>query len=86
MPKTEGPVTVAQAWDDYHEIVIPQNAGPLQVRECKRAFYAGAESLMVTISHGLSEALEVRQEDVEHLVALQAELMAFARDVGEGRE
>lgn len=77
--------SVAQAWDDYRAIVIPKNAGPTQVRECRRAFYAGAESLLVQIMQGLSPGPDSMQSDEDYLNALHAELHAFAREVKEGR-
>jgi len=77
--------SVAQAWDDYRALIVPKNAGPTQVQECRRAFYAGAESLFALIGQKLSDTQEVRDSDVAHLAALNDELLAFAHDVTKGR-
>jgi hypothetical protein len=46
--------TVRDEWNEYRQKVLPPTAPPIQVRECRRAFYAGAEMLMIQILHGLS--------------------------------
>jgi hypothetical protein len=77
--------SIAQAWDDYRAIVVPKNAGPTQVQECRRAFYAGAESLLVVILQGLSPGPDSTPSDEDYIARLHAELHAFARDCKEGR-
>jgi hypothetical protein len=79
-----GPRTVEQAWGDYRLLVVPKTAGPAQIKELRRAFYAGAESLMVQILNGLSPGADCTPSDEDYLTALQAELLAFARDVKKG--
>ncbi len=34
-----------EAWRDYQEMVIPDNAGLTQIEETRRAFYAGAATV-----------------------------------------
>jgi hypothetical protein len=36
-------------WNDYYKLVVPVNAGPTQLIETRRAFYAGAIALMNVI-------------------------------------
>ena len=73
--------SVAQAWDDYRAIVMPKNAGPTQVKECRRAFYAGAETLFA-----MTRLLEPAfiPDDAAYVANLHDELIAFAHDVQEG--
>lgn len=33
--------TIAAVWDDYRKHVLPENCGPIQLTETRRAFYAG---------------------------------------------
>jgi hypothetical protein len=80
-----GPATVAEAWDDYRAIVIPKTAGHTQVKECRRAFYAGAESLLLLVMHGLTPGPDSTPSDEDFISALHAELHAFARECKEGR-
>jgi hypothetical protein len=81
MPK---PRTVAQAWGDYRLLVVSKTASAAQIKEIRRAFYAGAESLMVEILNGLSPGPDAKPSDEDFLNALHAELLAFASDVKKG--
>ena len=76
---------VANAWADYRRSVIPVGAPPVQLKESKRAFYAGAEMLILAIMNGLSAGPDSSPEDEGMLEAIHTELLAFARDVKEGR-
>lgn len=33
-------------WDDWKTLVIPDDAPPIQISECRKAFYAGAASML----------------------------------------
>jgi hypothetical protein len=76
--------TIEQGWDDYRRAVIPREAGVVQIQEMRRAFYAGAESLMVQIINGLSPGPESTPGDVDYLSALNVELHNFAEAVKKG--
>jgi hypothetical protein len=77
--------TVREAWAIYRSRVIPSSAGSVQIQECRRAFYAGAESLMVAIMDGLDPSRDPTEGDEAYLNALHQELLVFAIDVKEGR-
>jgi hypothetical protein len=77
--------TVHDAWASYRAIVIPTDAGHAQVKECRRAFYAGAEMLLVEIMRGLSPGPDSTQSDEDYLGGLHQELLQFAADVKSGR-
>lgn len=38
--------TLAEMWESYNLAVLPDDAGPVQRKECRRAFYAGAGSML----------------------------------------
>lgn len=76
---------LAESWATYRERVMPENAMRLQVVECRRAFYAGAESLYVGIMKGLDPGLEPTEADMARMEDLDKELKQFAADVGAGR-
>lgn len=38
--------TILNQWDSYKSDVLPKNAPPIQIKECRMAFYAGAKSLL----------------------------------------
>lgn len=82
---------IAAAWAQYHERVLPPDAGRIQVKESKRAFYAGAEAMIITMLRSFEpstgpEGDEPTDADMAVMDELRAELMEFARGVGEGRE
>ena len=75
---------VSEAWASYRERVLPADAGPIQVLECRRAFYAGVRALegaLEVISR--PEVPEV--EGVAYLEAVRREVMQFNKDVKAGR-
>lgn len=77
--------TVAELWQSYVDDVLPKNAGAVQRRETRRAFYAGAGAILGAVVSGLSEDPEPTNEDVRALDTLHEELHAFARDVAAGK-
>ena len=38
--------SVQKQWDSYRAAVVPTQASPVQVQECRRAFYAGAQVML----------------------------------------
>lgn len=72
--------TVKEKWESYLREVVPANAGPVQVEECRRAFYAGAGSLL----NITSTVIPYMSEDagVAVLEGLHQELQGFAKTVG----
>lgn len=75
----------AKTWERYATKVMPKQAGPVQMKETRRAFYAGGAALMNTILRVLSEGHEPTQEDYDALEDLNREFHAFTTDVEEGR-
>lgn len=72
---------IRTGWEEYRRSVMPQNAGQVQVMECRRAFYAGAMTMFV-----LMEKFADLEED-EAMAMLQLtkdELMDFRNNVGRG--
>jgi hypothetical protein len=77
--------TVREAWDLFRTKVYSPTTPPIQLMECRRAFYAGAEILMLQILNGLSPGPNSMQSDEDYLAALHDEIHAFAADVKAGR-
>ena len=66
--------TVEDAFDSYLKDVIPETARAAQVRETKRAFYAGAGvmfGLMVNNADDMEKTQELFNE-VKHFIELEA--------------
>jgi len=73
--------TLKSQWAEYRERVVPATAPAVQVLECRRAFYAGAECLLRAIMQGLDPGLEPTDADLSRMESIEAELSAFAADV-----
>jgi hypothetical protein len=76
---------VLAAWNNYRAKVIPKDAPAVQLLECRRAFYAGAETLLSAILRSMAPGPDVTQADEDYIAAVHNELLAFAQDVKEGR-
>lgn len=76
---------IAEQWATYRERVLPAAVSVMQIQECRRAFYAGAQALYFGIMAGLSPGPEPTDADEEFLKAAEVELQEFAADVAAGR-
>lgn len=77
---------LAEQWADFAEQVLDgPNIGDVQRREMRRAFYAGAESLLRAVMLGLEPGVEPTDEDIRRMEEIDADLKAFAEDVKAGR-
>ena len=39
-------MTIEEAWESYRKTVIPEGAPPIQIDECRKAFYAGCATFV----------------------------------------
>ncbi len=69
----------------YRALVIPPDASAVQIKESRRAFYAGAAALMQTVFAHLSPGEDVTESDEAFMMGIESELKRFAEDVKEGR-
>ncbi len=72
---------IAEKFASYRRDVIPNNAPPVQIEECRRAFFAGAVALYGLMMAGLSSAPGVTQDDMSFMADVDAELRAFPKSV-----
>lgn len=88
MPKTQSrplPSNIIQAeFDSYLKDVIPVDAPTVQIVESKRAFFAGAQSMMHQMLL-ISEDVVTEDQGVNRLEAIRLELEQFKKDVVGGR-
>jgi hypothetical protein len=75
---------IAEAWASFEE-VLSEQAGPLQRKEMRRAFYAGANALYHLMLQGVSDSPEFTQEDQDLGDAIEAEFAEFVADVRTGK-
>ncbi len=77
-------LVVLEQWNSYRITLLP-GAPPIQIAECKRAFYAGAQALFFKIMVGLTPGSEAEEADMKMLTDVQTKLNQFAEDVLTGR-
>lgn len=75
---------IEQQWLSYRSAVLPKEAPLIQLQECRRAFYAGAQALLQTLLTAVSPGQEVTDEDAQVLERVQKELDEFAKAVESG--
>jgi len=76
-------LTIDHLWRRYAR-VLPVNASALQIRETRRAFYAGAAALIGGLMRVLEAGSEPTEEDLNLMTSLNDELEAFFKHVKEG--
>lgn len=76
--------TVAEQWKSFRDEVMPPNVSRIQQQEMRRAFYAGAQALLTLMVVNVTDEMS-DEEGGEYTNSLSEELMAFAKDVKEGR-
>lgn len=68
---------VEAGWVGYRHKVVPAGAGPVQVEECRRAFFAGAQHLFASIMTVLEPGAEPTENDMQRMDHINNELRAF---------
>jgi hypothetical protein len=77
--------TIASEWEEFERAILaPANAGPTQVRETRRGFYAGAQVMLSLVLSQVSAGDEVTPEDEALMERIDAELKEFARAIERG--
>lgn len=76
---------MAEQWDQFARAVLPADAPPIQKQEMRRAFYAGAESILFRVITSFAPDAEPTAEDVQMMANLDQELKDFAQLVKSGR-
>lgn len=64
-----------EQWETYR-LIIPKQAGEIQLIETKRAFYAGAGA-MFDLMTNTTPGPHVQQEDLDKLTTIAKELVNF---------
>lgn len=73
---------IAKAWLQYRELCIHKDAGPVQVEECRKCFYAGVMT-MLTINDALSEPNVTEVQAILTLESVWLEMRAYAQSLSD---
>lgn len=70
---------IEDGWNSYRRVVVPRNASETQVLETRRAFFAGASLLFVTINKllDMSKPEDATPEDLQMFSDVQDEINQF---------
>jgi hypothetical protein len=77
--------TIKELWDSYAKDVVPKDAPTVQRWETRRAFYAGAQAVFMSILTMLDPGTEPTEADLRKMDALDQELRIFKEEVRAGR-
>lgn len=76
---------IKKLWDKYHAEAIPANAPLIQIVETRRAFYAGAASLFMTMIEETKQNEMDEEKGTIYLAEINAEIDQFGQDLLGGR-
>ena len=71
---------VEAEWISYRKNVVPADAGPVQVVECRRAFYAGAVSMMRVLALAMDPDAEPTEKDMRTMAEIMQELDGYLKE------
>lgn len=72
---------IESAWINYRAMIVPADAGDVQVNETRQAFYAGAACLFQTIMVMLDPGTAPTDADMQRMSDVQTELDAFGQEI-----
>jgi hypothetical protein len=75
---------MAEQWDTFARAVLEPGSPPIQRREMRRAFYAGAQAILHGVIAALAPESEPTAEDLQTMACLEKELHDFAGLVKQG--
>lgn len=76
--------TISSEWDKFVTLVVPPNASQLQLRETRRAFYAGVEAAL-RLQFDIGDASVSEDQGIAMIEGWHAEIRQFAADLKAGR-
>lgn len=72
---------IERGWESYRRMVVPADAGAVQLQETKQAFFAGAAILWQAIKLSLDPGGETTDADIQRMQAVQDELDGFGQQL-----
>jgi hypothetical protein len=71
---------IAAAWDSYLKQLMHPSAGEVQIRETRKAFYAGATALFFMLIELFADDKEPTEADLTLMSDVERELNEFAKE------
>jgi hypothetical protein len=76
---------LAAEWDNFARHVLPPSCSAVQRQEMRRAFYAGAESILFRVIQSFAPEAEPTEADLMLMSDVNQELIDFAAAVKAGK-
>jgi hypothetical protein len=70
---------IESEWERFKKTVLPPDAGPIQINETRKAFYAGAGCLFLSIMQILGPGQEATESDLAIMDGINTELDEFLK-------
>lgn len=74
---TDRGLLIEAGWMSYLYVVLPKNASDVQIRETRKAFFAGAQHLFATMLTVLEPGTEATDNDLNRMTQINEELERF---------
>jgi len=68
---------IEAGWTSYRYMVVPKNAGAVQVEETRKAFFAGAQHLLSSLMTILDAGVDPTEQDLSRMDSIHNELQGF---------
>lgn len=78
---TDNGKIIEGGWLGLRLAAIPPNASDIQVREMRKAFFAGAQHLFASIMSILDPGSEPTEKDLQRMTLIHEELAAFVKEL-----
>lgn len=72
---------VEMGWLALRKVAIPPDASDTQIREMRKAFFAGAQHLFASINVVLDSDREPTEKDLRRVTLIYEELKAFTKEL-----
>jgi len=76
---------MAEQWDQFARLTLPEGCSAVQRQEVRRAFYAGAQAILFRVINVLAPESEPTAEDLQMMEDLHQELQDFGGLIQQGR-
>lgn len=76
---------MAEQWDQFARSIFTEKTPAVQRSEMRRAFYAGAQSILFRVIESFAPEAEPTDADLQVMQDLNDELQDFAKAVAAGR-
>jgi hypothetical protein len=72
---------LAEAWNQFSRMVIAKDAGPIQRKEMRMAFYGGATALFTIIMNILEPGAEATDKDLVTMDEIWREMTRYKEEI-----